>query len=239
MSRVAFALFALAVVSCGPMPDELAGPDDVTPETPDTEVPSTPASQSLVSECSPGGPPSDGVQLFERQNWGGVCKQWRMERFPHSGEYSLQGFNNWAQSVRVGSNVRVALFISTNFRIKFLSASQDVPAMTYRPSSMRLELRSMSPDCSNLNSNQLAFYEHANFQGDCFVVESAGFLSVHNISEWGLANDSVSSYRNPSNRTVILFEHHYEGGSNWVFPGGSFSFVGSSANDQTTSLRVQ
>jgi hypothetical protein len=186
-------------------------------------------------------PPPDSIRMYSGQNFGGDCIQLRAYAYPHAGywNFSTFGWNDRVQSLKVGSAVRVKMFLDaafTGYRFTVYSNSPLLP--TTLSSSARLEDAITSEACDDLQEGEVAVYEHANFSGDCFIFQTQpNFGFVFHLL--GFANDAISSFRSRSSLQVTLGFNDPPDGSGIdftiAFPGQDQSYVGDWANDQITT----
>lgn len=78
-------------------------------------------------------------------------------------------------------------------------------------------------------------YQHVNYGGSCYTLLKGEYGDMTNC---GLPNDWLSSLKVPAGWTVKLYQHGNFGGTVWTFTADT-SYVGSAANDQTSSLKIQ
>jgi hypothetical protein len=200
-----------------------------------------------AQEACEGDVPDDAIQIYDQTNYGGDCLQLRQNISPHTGYWGLWlfGWNDRIQSVKVGADVRVKMFLDGGFSGKrFYTYSSDPNLVPFNReySSLRIEENGIGEDCGELFEGEVAFYTDSDFGGDCWVWnaeahEGAGFTHVF---ETGIENDTISSVRNNS-RFRIFMAHDYNntgGHHENSFPYTSRN-ISAFSNDQITDLIVQ
>jgi murein DD-endopeptidase MepM/ murein hydrolase activator NlpD len=197
----------------------------------------------LRSQNSRGGggcnPNSDQVALFEHPNYGGSCKVFGKSDYPNPGSMGFP--NDAASSIKVGGNVKAVLCKDDNLNggcEEFTGDDSDLNGNSIgdnQVSSMKVQDRG-GGGCSP-NSEQVALFEHPNYQGTCKVFGKADYP---NPGSMGFPNDSASSIKVGGNAKAVLCRDDNYGGGCEDFNGDDSDLNGNSIGDnQVSSLKVQ
>ncbi|MFZ2726769.1 MAG: RICIN domain-containing protein, partial [Methylococcaceae bacterium] len=84
------------------------------------------------------------------------------------------------------------------------------------------------------SSAVVTIYQDSNYSG---ASQTLG-VGTYDMGQLSLGNDQLSSLKVPAGLRVTLFEHAGFGGQQWVFTADS-SFVGSTINDKTSSIKIE
>jgi hypothetical protein len=186
----------------------------------------------------------DFVNVYTATNHKGVCMTFPRGSFANLGEF---GINDAIRSIKVGRNNRLRVFAGTYFSGDWYwwqESLMNLGRANDRASSLRVESRSIKPDCSNHPFNTVAIYEESDFRGDCRVLSPGCYDGA---KEMGFENDSLSSISNKAGDVVLYPHASYEGCSNWwdcdlilyINEGEDYSYVGDDINDATTSICIE
>jgi hypothetical protein len=189
--------------------------------------------------CDPG--PGQAA-FFMDANFGGLCVVKDIGEYPNSGDIGLP--NDSISSVRVGSNAQAVVCKDAGFQgdcvllrtgVVFLNGDR---VGNDQVSSAKVQA-SGTLECVP-GSNQVAFFEHADFLAPCVVKDPGVYDSSTAI---GLPNDSISSIRVGSDaRVEVCKDVNLKGACMWL--DTSVSFLGSGVvgnvvgNDQISSVQV-
>ena len=95
----------------------------------------------------------------------------------------------------------------------------------------------VTPPVCNPNSDQIAFFEHANYSGTCKVL---GVGDYSNPSTMGFPNDTASSVKVGSNVVTTLYENDNYSGASEQFTGDDSDLSNNTiGNDRVSSVKVQ
>lgn len=90
----------------------------------------------------------------------------------------------------------------------------------------------------NAGTTGVTFYQDANYGGTAGMPMIKGDYTLSQLQAKGVPNDWASSMRIPAGFTVIMYQNDNFSGTSWTFSGDT-SWVGSAANDQMSSCRIQ
>jgi hypothetical protein len=210
------------------------------------------------------------VRVYTEPNFKGICQMLPINTtIANLGDppFELAGdLNNTIRSIKVGRSVRLRLFDGTDFSGDWdwwENSRESLEAWNWnaRASSLRVEDRAIRLDCSNLPSNTVAIYEHADFGGDCRVLSPGCY---NGAKQMGFENDSLSSIRNRAGEVTLYADahfrsplpppdadytnpipcfwpvpcHEYKGGLPTIKPGEDWEYIGDDLNDATTSICI-
>ncbi|MCA9694355.1 MAG: RICIN domain-containing protein, partial [Myxococcales bacterium] len=160
--------------------------------------------------------------LYEHSNYKGASLQLGV------GAYDLADIaalgNDKVSSLRVPEGLRVTLFKDSGFSGDRAVVTGD---LSYIGDASNDEASSV------LVEKVIRIYKDAAFQGQEIVLG----VGKHNVSEIGLANDSLSSLKVPQGMVVALYEHANFGGLSRVYFEDT-SYVGDDWNDKVSSIVV-
>ena len=90
----------------------------------------------------------------------------------------------------------------------------------------------------NVSSAGVKFYQDVNYGGGVSMVCVKGNYTLSQLQAKGVPNDWASSLKVPSGWTVIMYQNDNFSGTSWTFTSDT-SWVGSAANDQMSSCKIQ
>jgi hypothetical protein len=138
--------------------------------------------------------------------------------------------DNWVSSLRVPSGWQVTMYSGDNFTGSSWVFSGDTgwvgSAANDQMSSARVQ------------TTGAIFYKDANFGGGRSQSIAKGNYNMSQLAARGVPNDWASSLRIPPGWQVIMYQNDNFTGTSWTFTSES-GWIGSAANDQMTSCRVQ
>ncbi|MGC2199866.1 MAG: hypothetical protein WA633_06915, partial [Stellaceae bacterium] len=193
-------------------------------------------SPTVWAGCDPG--PGQAA-FFTDAGFKGSCVVKGIGEYPNSGAIGLP--NDSISSVRLGSNAQAVICKDNGFHGDCILLGTSVSFVNGnhvgndQVSSAKVQLAGTT-ECMP-GSNQVAFFENADFLAPCVVKE---FGDYANSAAIGLPNDSISSVRVGSNaETVVCKDNGFQG--NCILLGSSVSFLNDSrvGNDQISSASVR
>lgn len=158
---------------------------------------------NCASEPGPG-----EVIVYRDRGFKGRCALLRPGFYPRHDNF-LVG-QDAISSLKVGSAVRLRAFEDTAYGGTFEifapgTRSAGIGELHDEISSLRVEPADRSANCDDLREGEVGLYHHPDFRGDCVVLPGKG--SFVNADALGIRNDSVSSIRNNSRRTLYGYDH--------------------------------
>jgi hypothetical protein len=159
----------------------------------------------------------------------GICMRWMAKWMKDRGQQS--GYLSWMQqNANAAWNRR-----RTSDNLSWNRWNQQTPTGTlasFDCSSSVVALQVVPAD------NGVRFFSDANYAGTAGAFLGRGNYTMAQLQAAGVANDSASSIRIPAGYTVIVYQHDNFTGTSWTFTSDT-GWIGSAANDQMTSCRIQ
>jgi hypothetical protein len=90
----------------------------------------------------------------------------------------------------------------------------------------------------NIGTTGVTFYADVNYGGAAGMPMIKGNYTLSQLLAKGVPNDWASSMRIPAGWTVIVYQNDNFSGTSWTFTGDT-SWIGSAANDQMSSCKIQ
>lgn len=150
-------------------------------------------------------PAADEVIVATDENFGGACALLTPGFYPYPANLVVGA--NAISSIKVGAGVRARGFegggYAGSWKI-FVPGSRNAVAYPRdQLDSFRIEPANRSVLCDDLRDGEIALFEDSSFTGDCVVLPSNE--SYGDVAAMGIENDSISSIRNHSDRTLVTF----------------------------------
>jgi predicted alpha-1,6-mannanase (GH76 family) len=162
----------------------------------------------------------------------GICIRWLAK---YMKDHSLQGtYQSWLQS-----NANTAFARRRTDNLSWCQWSQQTPTGTLKSfdcSSSVVALQVVPAD--NTSTTGVTFYADVNYGGAAGMPMIKGNYTLSQLQAKGVSNDWASSMRIPAGWTVIMYQNDNFSGTSWTFMGDT-SWVGSAANDQMSSCKIQ
>jgi predicted alpha-1,6-mannanase (GH76 family) len=138
--------------------------------------------------------------------------------------------DNWVTSLRVPSGWKVTMYQNDNFTGTSWAFTADTgwigSAANDQMTSCKIE------------ATGVIFYQDSNYGGSRGQALAKGNYTLSQLTARGVANDWASSLRVPPGWSVTVYQHDNFTGTSWTFTGDT-SWIGSAANDQMSSCRIQ
>ena len=138
--------------------------------------------------------------------------------------------DNWASSLRVPSGWQVTMYADNNFGGTSWTFTSDT---TYVGAAANDAMSSCK-----IQTTGVIFYQDSNYLGSRSQTLAKGTYTMAQLQALGVPNDWASSLRVPPGWTVIMYQNDNLTGTSWSFTADT-SYVGSAANDQMTSCKIQ
>lgn len=173
----------------------------------------------------------EGVCFYQDSNFGGSPSQ-----LLGTGSFTLAQLqakgvpDNWASSLRVPSGWQATMYANDNFTGTSWTFSADT---SFVGSAANDQMTSCK-----IQATGAIFYQDANYLGARSQSIPVGNYTLSQLQARGVSNDWASSLRVPPGRTVIMYQNDNFTGTSWTFNADT-SYVGSAANDQMTSCKIQ
>jgi predicted alpha-1,6-mannanase (GH76 family) len=173
----------------------------------------------------------EGVMFCENANYEGVPSP-----LVGTGSFTLAQLqalgvgDNWASSLRVPPDWQVTMYQNDNFTGTSWTFTADT---SYVGAAANDQMTSCK-----IQTTKVIFYKDAGYQGSRSQGLSKGNYTLAQLQASGIGNDWASSLRVPPGWTVIVYQNDNFTGTSWTFTADT-SYVGSAANDQMTSCKIQ
>jgi predicted alpha-1,6-mannanase (GH76 family) len=173
----------------------------------------------------------EGIQFFADINYEGVPSQ-----LIGTGNYTLSQLqargvsDNWVTSLRVPSGWQVTAYSGDNFTGTAWTFTSDT---SWIGSAANDQMTSCK-----IQATGVIFYKDSNYGGARGQTLAKGTYTMAQLGAKGIPNDWASSLRVPPGWTVTIYQNDNLTGTSWNFTSDT-SYVGSAANDQMTSVRIQ
>jgi|GEM_PF-6477571 len=142
-----------------------------------------------LASCDPG--PGQAAFYVDSQ-YRGACVVRGRGDYPNSGAIGLP--NDSISSIRLGPNARVSICRDNDFKGDCIAITNDTPLLGGKrvgnDTISSLQVQPANAQACAPNDDQVAFFEHADFQGRCAV---RGYGNYPDPSDLGIANDTMSS----------------------------------------------
>lgn len=162
----------------------------------------------------------------------GICIRW-IAKFMK--DRSLQGtYLSWLRN-----NANTAFARRRTDNLSWCQWNQQTPIGTlssFDCSSAAVALQVVPAD--NVATTGVTFYADVNYGGAAGMPMIKGNYTYNQILAKGVGNDWASSMRIPAGWTVIVYQHDNFTGTSWTFTSDT-PWIGSAANDQMSSCRIQ
>jgi hypothetical protein len=158
-------------------------------------------------------PLPDEVIVFRDSAFTGACAILHEGFYPQADNFLIG--NDAMTSLKVGSAVRARLFRDAVYAGGWTvyPGGSVVPGLaTWNDvvSSIRVEPARRSQICDDVQQGEIALYSGLNYTGDCVVLP--GDTSYADSEVMGIANDSIESTKNRSERMLLAYRNiSYEG----------------------------
>jgi hypothetical protein len=148
------------------------------------------------------------VIVFRDGNFTGSCAVLTPGFYPFAANF-LVG-NDAITGIKVGSAVRARIYKDPVYAGDWKTyapgtQTAGIGSFNDKISSMRVEPANRSQNCDDLREGEIALFENSWLAGDCVVLPGEG--SYANAEAMGIENDSISSIRNNSARTMQVYWH--------------------------------
>jgi hypothetical protein len=148
---------------------------------------------------------------------------------------SLQGsYLSWLQN-----NANTAFARRRTDNLSWCQWNQQTPTGTltsFDCSSAVVALQAVTAD--NTATSGVTFFADVNYGGAAGMPMIKGNYTLSQLLAKGVQNDWASSMRIPTGWTVIVYQNDNFSGTSWTFSGDT-SWIGSAANDQMSSCKIQ
>jgi predicted alpha-1,6-mannanase (GH76 family) len=162
----------------------------------------------------------------------GICIRWIAKFMKDRG---LQGsYQSWLQT-----NANAAFNRRRTDNLSWCQWNHQTPTGTqtsFDCSSAVVALQVVPAD--NTTATGVKFYADVNYGGAVGMVMVKGDYTLSQLIAKGVSNDWASSMRIPAGWTVIVYQNDNLSGTSWTFSGDT-SWIGTAANDQMSSCRIQ
>jgi hypothetical protein len=160
---------------------------------------------ATTTSCGRDPAPNEVIVYLDTQ-FAGLCSVLAPGFYPYA-DNLLVG-NDAISSIKVGSAVRARAFRDAVYGGGWTvyppsSMNGGLGAWNDTISSFRVEPASRSETCDDIQDGEIALYENSYMHGDCVVLPADG--SYPNAETMGIANDSISSMKNISTKTLTAF----------------------------------
>lgn len=210
LAVVCSSLAVASIVDAGTPVGRAAGGGRVSPSLQPSAPPAAigwPHNQlASVSSTHCGSTPAPDEVLIG--NWKGECLSLAPGFYPNTAAVS-HGF--LVTSIRVGSAVRARAYrweeydqrLGRGFAVYAPGTSLALNGEQQSILSMHVEPNDRSLTCDDVRPGEIALYEGWNSTGDCVVLDAAS--SYPTAVSMGIANDSISSVSNQTDKRAILY----------------------------------
>ncbi len=172
----------------------------------------------------------EGIMLCENIDYQGTPSQLIAPgNYSMAQLQSLNAANDSVTSLRVPSGWKVTLYANDN---------QTGTAWSYTGDTNWVGAANDLATSCRIENTGVIFYQDVNHLGSRKPTLAKGNYTMSQLQALGIPNDWASSMRIPAGWTVIMYQHDNFTGTSWSFNANT-PWVGTPANDQMTSCRIQ